>query len=302
MNNVFFSENGITSTQANHMANIAKELIQGALEDLNSVRFYDISVESIAGGVSHKMAYGSSGIQWVEKALKDVGEMNSFCAWVREAIKEKEQQLNNVKYGSLDSWIEEVGFTIPECPKVPSKPKAVEEGDVVNTWNIQKRNKYFTLEAMASTYGKYIHPKGAFSNARKDLNAVVNDPIVKEGTGRDLILYTRTPTIGINEVDITFLHLQSVHREYEQELNCMKAEIKNEMNKLTLKREEEYQNQLAEYQAKYDTYSTANNIARSEWSKWKTNEMERISKLKIVVPKELEEVFKRIKEACNTQG
>ena len=34
MNNVFFSENGLTSTSANHVANLAKEFIQSIESDV----------------------------------------------------------------------------------------------------------------------------------------------------------------------------------------------------------------------------------------------------------------------------
>ena len=41
MNNVFFGQDGLTSTSANYYANIAKELQEAAAERLNNLRFFN---------------------------------------------------------------------------------------------------------------------------------------------------------------------------------------------------------------------------------------------------------------------
>ena len=47
MNNVYFSNEGLTSTSANFYANIAKELANAATERLNNVKFFKTSVAVI---------------------------------------------------------------------------------------------------------------------------------------------------------------------------------------------------------------------------------------------------------------
>lgn len=47
MNNVYFGENGLTSTSGSFYANVAKEMIQRTEERLNGVKFYQTSIAPI---------------------------------------------------------------------------------------------------------------------------------------------------------------------------------------------------------------------------------------------------------------
>ena len=47
MNNVFFSENGLTSTSANHVANLAKEYVQETESQLANIKLYKSEVALI---------------------------------------------------------------------------------------------------------------------------------------------------------------------------------------------------------------------------------------------------------------
>lgn len=43
----FFAENGITSTSANHLCNVAREYVANAKADISRIRFVKISVSSL---------------------------------------------------------------------------------------------------------------------------------------------------------------------------------------------------------------------------------------------------------------
>lgn len=293
--NVFFGNEGLTSTSANYYCNIAQESIQSSMERLNNVRFYSTEVSSIDSAEYKVMSTGISTTDFIKLDLIDIAEMNSFCAWVREAIKKKEELLCKINETSLSQWAEMNNITIPNIPERPNRPLLKEEKNIINSWDRDKRNKYLKLEAFASTYGKYIHPKGAFSKARKDAHYALNNPISKEGTGRDLILYYQHPTIDIEEVDKTFMNLQDIYRSYEKELNSMKAEIKEKVNKENIALEEEYQSKLDKFKSDYENYTSEKSRLDSLLSKWKTAERERLSKLKIVLPSTLLGIFEKIK-------
>lgn len=297
MNNVYFSTEGLSSSEANFLANKSKELIQSAEERLNSVRFFDISVAVIGNNEKQIMSTGNTDLGFIELDLKEIASMNAFCAWIREAIKEKESQLSEVKTRQLIDWTKESGIELPVCPKMYKDPEIISEEDVINSWDVNKRNKYLKLEAFAATFGKYIHPNGSYSKARKEAHIAFNNPITKEGAGRDMILYYRKPSVNINDVDYVFMKLQEQYREYEQELNCMKAEIKETVNKFNLDIYAKFAENKAEYDSKYNDYEVKMAELRNEFNKWKTSETERISKLKITIPNELKETFKIIKEA-----
>lgn len=294
---VFFGNEGLTSTSASYYANIAKESIQGIMEGLNNARFYEVSVASIDGNSNPRlMTAGMKSVGFIKEDLEKVANMNSFCAWIREAIKKKDEMISYIYNYDIESWAEDQKISLPKEPDRPNKEKEVFEEDVINSWDRNKRNKYLKYEAFAATYGKYIHPKGAFSNARKDVHNSINNPIYKEGTGRDLILYYQNPTVSIEEIDNLFMSLQGIYRSYEKELNSMKAEIKETVNKLNSQRETEFQERMAKFKEEYDKYSQTLQKLRSQFNSWKISEQERISKLKIVLPSNLLEIFEEIKK------
>lgn len=301
MNSVFFRNEGLTSTSANFYANIAQEMIQAAQERLNNVKFFQVSVASISGGEKQLMTVGQKSLDSIKDDLEKVAAMNSFCAWVREAIKEKEKMNDEVVATTLESWSENQGIELPKQPTYPESISYPTEETIMKSWDINKRNKFLRLEAFASTYGKYIHPKGAFSKARKEVHTAKNCPIYREGSGRDLILYYQDPTIEVEEVDNMFMSLQDTYRSYEKELNALKAELKEEVNKLSNAREQEYREKMAEFKAKYDRYNSELGELRSRFNSWKTSEMERISKLKIALPKDLLNIFEEIKRQSNSK-
>ena len=295
--NVFLGNEGLTSTSANHYCNIAQECIQADTERLEGIKLYQTTICSIVGGEPKLMSVGCNTIDFMDSSLKRIAEMNSFCAWVREALKKKEALINFIKNeASFEEWAKNNGIEIPKAPQAPAYIQPAKEEEIFDTWDMDKRNKYLMLEAFASTYGKYIHPKGAFSKARKSLHQVINSPIYKEDSGRDLIIYNRTPTIDVDFVDSEFMRIQNIYRQYEKELNAMKAELRETLNKVNLERENTYRTLTEEHKAKFDSYCSELASIKSKFNAWKISECEKISKLKIVLPEELLDTFKELKK------
>ena len=299
MNNVYFSNEGMTSTTASFYANIAKELQNAAYERLNSVKFFKTSVAVIGSSEKQVMEDGNTSIDFIYKDLQTLAEMNAFCAWIREAIKEKEAQQTLLNKCSLEMWADASGIELPTAPEYPKDPKIPTETDIINSWDINKRNKYLHLEAFAATMGKYIHPDGAYSKARKKAHTALNNPITKEGTGRDMILYYTEPTVDIELVDDVFMKLQDQYRKYEQELNQMKAEIKDAINNLTREVYDIHAKECDEYNELVRNYQASKGDLRAKFTTWRTNELEKISKLKITIPSALKNTFTRIKEIAD---
>ena len=299
MNNVYFSNEGMTSTTANFYANIAKELQNAASERLNSVKFFKTSVAVIGSNEKQVMEEGNTSVDFIHKDLQTLSEMNAFCAWIREAIKEKEAQQTAINKYSLETWASMSRIELPIAPEYPHDPKIPTETDVINSWDINKRNKYLRLEAFAATLGKYIHPEGAYSKARKKAHTALNNPITKEGTGRDMILYYTEPSVDIELVDDVFMKLQEQYRGYEQELNQMKAEIKDTINNLTREAYDIHEKECDKYYELARNYQASWSDLRAKFTTWRTNELERISKLKITIPSALKNTFTCIKEIAD---
>jgi hypothetical protein len=246
------------------------------------------------------MSSGNTSLNFIEEDLQLVASLNAFCAWVREAIKEKEEQQGDIRRLTFDEWAEQLSIELPTSPKHPSKPSTITEQSILDSWNIDKRNKYLELEAFASTIGKYIHPNGEYSCAREKAHNAINKPISKEGSGRDTILYHTTPSISIENVDNLYMFLQSKHREYEKQLNVMKAEIKESVTKLTVENNQHYENLLEIYRKEYSDYNSKLLELRSQYNTWITKTLENISKYKIAIPNNLKETFNLLKKISDT--
>ena len=188
-NEVFFSDKGMTSTSANHLANIAAEVVQARKLELENVTFISEYI-SVLGTNREKVLVveGNSAedITRIKESLKFISEANSFIAWVREAIKAKEEELNEISNISLEDYC---NLMKVEVPLLPSRMQEVTEEDILGTWNIKERNEYYSLEAYSAAIGKFIHPNGAFSKARKQLQATLtrHHSVAKSYTSKTVI-------------------------------------------------------------------------------------------------------------------
>ena len=75
----------------------------------------------------------------------------------------------------------------------------------------------------------------------------------------------------------------------------MKAELKETVNNINQQRYNEYQVQIDAYYAEDRAYNAWQKEMRNKLNKWKVSETERLSKLKIVIPKDLKDIFQKVK-------
>ena len=298
MNDVYFSKDGLTSTECNHLANVSKELAQAVQERLANLTFINTKVAVIGSSEKQLMSTGVVNLESICADLNYIAQLNSFCAWVREAIKEKEKRLEDISKCYFEKWCIDKGISF-NCPDIPTKPVQLTKVDILNSWDMDKQNEYYQTEAFAATIGKYIHPNGAYSNARKELHKALSNPITKDGTGRDTILFYTSESVPVSDVDDLFLKLQGLHRQYEKKLNQLKFEIMEEVNKQNIELENQYIQQVIQYEKDYAEYNALITKTRSSYTKWLTDEREKASLLKIAIPKDLMNIYQIVKEAAN---
>jgi hypothetical protein len=273
-------KDGITSTSANHLANLAKEHIKDAEAQLSGLQLYGSTIELINGN-SKTLSKGATTLSNLQKLIEDIGTMNSFCAWVREAIKVKDELLAKAKNLTDEEYSLLSG---KEHPDRVEPPIAITETDIISEMTVKERMNYLSLEAFAAVYGKYIHPDGAISEARNDYYYKLNHPTEVSGQGRDLIIYNYKESVPKEEVETVFNTLQGRHREFEKRLNSIKFKIKEEVTSRNLKQEQEYQKEL-------QTYSIETKAFKSDKQKYILETCNQISALKIVIPESLKGTF-----------
>ena len=283
---VFLTKSGgITSTSANTLANWAKNEAFAATVELASLTFVNTRVELINGENAKTVGIGSKDPDRVGQLIEKIAKLNSFSAWMREGIKAKENLLEDLKDLDVENYAELKGIDVP---KAPDYPERVVAKDVLDEMDIKKRNNYLRLEAFAAAYGKYVHSTsestGSVARARNELVEKIARPSKIEGSGRDSVIFSYTPSAPLVDVDAMFSALQETQRSYEQQLNAIKYSIESEVNKRNAKALEEYNKALAAY---HDEMKAL----RAALQEYQIKERERIGRLKIVVPDDLKDTY-----------
>lgn len=276
---VYLGEKGMTSTNANYLANLAKEISKKDETKLRKVSFVNSSVELINGS-RKTLNSGWTNIAELEVCLNRISNMNAFCAWVREAIKAKENALKTIENLSLNGFCKLKNIELPEEPEVT----LLTEQDIINKMDIKERNRYLELEAFAATFGKYIHPDGTISRAREDAFYREEAPNEVDGTGRDMVIYNYSPSVSTLELDKVFISLQNKYREYEKQLNAIKFDIKEKVNAQNMLLVQEHNKELDAYHQKMQSIRNALKL-------YVTKGREEIANLKIVIPEKLQSTY-----------
>lgn len=275
---IFFAENGLTTTSANHIANMAKERYQVLMKKLTGLEFYDSKVVSLMGSAEASLSEGVTDLSNIKKDLLDIAKLKSLIAWLREAIKAKEA-LRQEALASTYNLVEPIR-SLEEVP--------ITDEDVIGSWNIKKRNRYYYLDSVCATIGTYIHPGQPFAIARDSFIEKLSKPRETSGSGRDMVIYTYTPSVSQEEVESTFMDLQETYRSYQSELNSMKYEVEEAVK--ASKIDCMNKNSIA-----YATYSTEYQKYTKELALLREKEATRISHLKIVIPDALQDIYNLVK-------
>ena len=284
INEVFFAEHGLTSTSANHLVNLAKELIAANEAKLNNLSFVTTKIDIVGSqnqeGKTITQGVDETFLKTVRPLLEKIAEYHAFCAWIREAVKAKEDEQNRIRNLPFPEWLHNNNISLD----MPDLSSDIESDDIFETFNIRERNEYYYLQAVASTIGKYIHKKGSISAARARLQEIRIKPYSAEGTGKDTIIHSNCPSVEEEKVDEVFLDLQKWHRTVEQHLNQIKYSIQRKVaaEKIRISGE----NQLKE-----GKYVARRKELMLQFNEWKVRENEKVSILKIVIPEALQKTY-----------
>lgn len=277
---IYLDEKGITSTSANFLANLAKEVIRDLEQKLRKLKLYDTHVELISGEKKTLQKLNIE-LDMLEPMLNKISSMYAFCAWIREAIKAKEALTEKANNYSIFDYGRDYGVRIPERP---DNPKEVTVQDIIDEMSIKERNRYLTIETFAATFGKYIHPDGRIAEAREEFHDRIAEPTYIQGSGRDMVIYTFDSTNTVDDVENTFIKLQGEQRKYEKQLNTLKFKIKEEVNRRNSRAQ-------SEFQVAYNEFRTQYAIVNAEAEKEKIRLQEEVSQLRICIPDDLKETY-----------
>ena len=284
---VFFADKGITSTSANHVSNKGKELLKSEQAILDNINFVNTTVSLLYGGESKMITKGmkaEDSFDSIHKTISKIANLNAMSAWIHEAIKAKTEILEYVQSLSIDKWAKDQNI---ELPNAPGKEFPITESDVIGTWDVAKRNKYYVYESYCSLVGKFIHPKGAFYEAKAQMNNALQNPSKVEGSGRDAIIYSYEPSMLVSDVNAEYDWLSTELRHKEAEFNKMKQEIIDAITEDKLAKAQKFDDAYAKY---VDTMESI----RNKFDMWKTKTVKEISALKIYLPEGPKQTYDEI--------
>jgi hypothetical protein len=284
-NKVFFDENGVTSTSANHIANIAKEYVQQLQNENDGVNCLDCKVSLMTSNDAKTIAYGAKPeiLNKIPENLQKITEANSLIAWLREAIKAKTAEMDSVSSMEFDDYLKAENIDSPVRPEKKDYG-FVEFDDILATLTIKEREEYYGLETKCAVIGKFIHPDCSFSKARTELQQKILQPVTVQGEGQNAMIYEYFPSIEQKDVEELFFNLQNEHRNAQASLNGIKYKIQQKVDET---------NQRAHNRLSADTaaYNNIHKKLQIDFNAYRERKGVELSKLKIVIPNTLEKVF-----------
>lgn len=277
--NTYFGKSGLTSTSASYLANLAQEQIKSDETWFNQLRFFGETMTLLSTGVECQSATPTiKDLSVIDATIKRDANLYWFIAYVKEAIKAKEQAVNSLP--EFSEWVQD------KLEPSPERSSIVTEGDVIAEFDSSKLAKYLRLQQFAALYGKLIHNRGDIASARKIAYTVANNPTHVENLATDVVIKKNELTFSLDEIDEVFNQLQATRREYDKELNKMKFEILEEVN--SRNQELEFQ-----YREAYSAWKDKRIKLQSEYRSWYTQKVEEIQTTwKIVIPEELQSTLR----------
>ena len=294
MNKVYFSNEGLTSASANHVANMAKEYAQRIQQNVMKLRLYTEKARLLADGTETTLQLPIDHIDEIHDVIVKVVKCNSLIAWLREAIQEKSNGTNEINNKPFSDWLNEQGIELPPMPTAPKQVGTIEK--VANEiLNIKNNNRYLELKSALAVYGEFIHPNGLLEQATKELQQKKNNPTKVTGEGRDMVIYSYEPMEGAEErLQTLFFKLQAEHRALQAELNGITHKFETEGTKEYCKRQGIYESEYAAYMEALNKRGAEEQAQRERFNAWRKELTDAIQALRIIIPNDLQGIYAEV--------
>lgn len=283
-----FGTEGLTSTSANYTANKAKELCDSLEKSIEDFTFLKRTYTLLESGNSHSVSATADKtiFEDIKVKLNKICKLHSLVAWLREGIKLKDNTLKEIQDTHVVDYVSEVlKETYPSAPV----RKYINEDLMKQEYGFEKLQRRLELQAFAAGIGKYIHPNGTLSKARKEFNTLNNKEVVV-GEGPSSMFISYSSTVNSDDIENSFMELQELQRTKQAELNGIEHEI--DMRVLEANREASIQ-----YKTESEEYSRITKDYDNKFNDWIREESKVISELKIVIPENLKGTYELVKGA-----
>ncbi len=292
---IFFSTEGkgLTSTSANHVANLAKEMIRNLTSEMEELQFYSTDVALIGDSNTNRLVNGvdDEAVKAVVDKLFRIAKAKSLIAWLREGIKAKEALIEKTQDITLEEFAKHEGITLEEEPK-PEVPMT--DDDYIGSLSLKDRCRYYEVETLAATLGKEIHPGGSFAEARDSLLKKLERPHSVSGEGRDTLIYSYTASVETQTVEDVYFRLQKLYREAQADVNTSKHDCKKTVTETNIARN-------AEFVAKLNDWTNARKLLDSKRAEYVKRRVKELGVMKIIIPESLQPIYEEVSRLGKTK-
>lgn len=285
---IFFSADGkgLTSTSANHIANLAKEMIRDIEVSLEGMALYSTTVTLVSSEKTNVLSHGATAadVESVISRLHAVADAKSLIAWLREAIKAKERLQSEAAAMTLAEYAKIKGVKLSEPPV---RGEVLTEDEYFASKPLDERCRYYSLETLAATLGKAVHPGGEFAEARNELLTKIKSPHTVSGAGRDALIYTYEPTVDGQLVEDVYFRLQKQYRDAQASLNAMKHECRRAIDESAVAAK-------AEYAKAMSAWAVDRKLLEAEFTEYVQRKSNEIASLRILIPQSLKDIYETV--------
>lgn len=294
MNKVFFSTEGLTSASANHLANIAKEYAQRIGGKTTTLRLYTKKARLISDESEATIEMPVDVLDIIPETIHKISRCNALIGWLREAIKEKEKGVEEIKNTTFANWANLTQTIVPVMPECPKSIGTVQQvGNEI--LNIKEQNRYVELKCALAVYGDFIHPDGILTKAQQDIIRYMANPTKIQGEGRDMVVYSYEVEPKANErLTLTFFQLQGEYRQLQAELNGIEHRFRTEAQAEYTRRKAQYDQDFAAYSEAKRNYDDELSRLREQYAEWQIQQTEEIQSLRIVIPNDLQSIYAEV--------
>ena len=298
-NDIYFTnEEGMTSTSAQHVSAMANVMVQDIKQHIMGLRLYEKSIRVI-GDAEVTVETVNNTLPEIAESVKRICKANALIAWLREAVKEREQAQKYVSDMSLDDWMKKQGIEKPAVPQPPQMPRInfQDYNTILDTGlTVKEYNRFVELNSALAVYGEMIHEKGLLTRQKAELARIMQNPTEVKESGRDTIITTYKVDVNISaDIDNLYTELQSEYRKLQAEKNGIEAKFSNLAMDYQTRKMDEWKAAKAQYDRDLQKVNSELVGIQTQMNDWKKQRLEELAALKIIIPDALKPLYKELK-------
>lgn len=296
-NDIYFGEEGMTSTSANHVSAMANVMVQDIKNRLMGLRLYEKSIRVI-GDAEVMVETVNNTLPDIAEGVKQICKANALIAWLREAVKERENAQTYIQNMTLDDWMKKQGIEKPTSPVPPTMPRInfQDYATILDTGlTVKEYNRFVELNSALAVYGEMIHEKGLLTRQKSELQRIRQNPTEVKESGRDTIITQYRVDVNIDtDLDKLYTQLQSEYRQLQAEKNGIEAKFSNLAMDYQTRKMDEWKAAKAQYDRDCMAVNSQLVGYDAQMKEWKKQRLEELAALKIIIPNDLKALYKEL--------